>query len=101
MINNMKKLNMREIGKMINFMDLEKLFGKMELNIKEYFNLDKKNLDYQLIQKETNFLNLSNNIKSKYVEQCFWMEMYNLKIRSMKKKKVKLSEKIIKENSLK
>ena len=37
---NINEQNFKEHLKMIFFMDLENLFGNLELNIKEYFNLD-------------------------------------------------------------
>ena len=65
MINN-KELNMKEHLKMIFRMDLENMIFKMDVLIKEYFNLGNyQNLDILLIQMETNSLDFIKMIKLK------------------------------------
>ena len=67
-----KELNMKELFKMIYNMDLENIFGKMELLIKAYFNLGKNpNLDYRYKQMETNSLDFVKKINIKDYDQQF------------------------------
>ena len=56
---------MKELFKMIFFMDLENMFGKIEIFTEVYFNLGKDpNLDMIFLQ-ETNTLDFINKIKIK------------------------------------
>ena len=96
-----KELNMQELLKMIFVMDLEKLFGKMEVLIKVYFNLKKHpNLDIVLFQMEPNSLDFVKKINNKDSDQqCTLMEKQKFRITLIIILKVNLSEERKMENS--
>ena len=56
---NLTELNLKELLKIIFFMNLEKLLGNKDILTKEYFNLKNyQNLDIIYMQIETNSWNL-------------------------------------------